>query len=237
MSTSTTPFRAATRPEDLVTLLTPLAWSAAWSGTSDHIGLLANRDLAPIRLQTTWSSAFVTPAVTAAEEVARLRDRIGDAAGLTKQEIARAIGVDRRSLSGFATGEIRPTDARLQALQVLAEAAEWTAARYGARARDVLREDSGHGAPLDLIALGRSRVLHEIDQAADALGLVRRGVVTVRSRRPKKEPLYLKARQTWADRIDRPTPGGRVRDPSVHEQDLSAAPRTPTTNRPRRREI
>lgn len=237
-ATSTSPFRAPAEPGSAVTVLPPLAWSAVWSGTSDHIGLLANCTLAPIDLQTSWSLAFVSPASTAAEEVARLRDRISDSAGLTKQDIARGIGVDRRSLSGFVTGEIRPTDARLRALRVLADAAMWAASRYGVRARDVLREDLGDGAPLDLIAEGRSDVVREMELAAEVLGLVRRGAVSVKSRRTNRDPLYLKAREAWSDRIDSPAPGGRVRDSAIYEQDLSEAPLTPPAPpRPRRRQI
>jgi len=96
----------------------------------------------------------------------------------------------------------------------------------------------GDGAPLDLIAEGRSDVVREMELAAEALGLVRRGAVSVKNRRTSRDPLYLKAREAWSDRIDRPTPGGRVRDSGIYEQDLSEAPRTPPAPpRPRRRQI
>ena len=168
---------------------------------------------------------------------ARLRDRILEAAGLSRQDIARGIGVDRRSLSGFVTGEIRPTEARLRALQVLADSAEWAAARYGARAKDVLRVDTGRGAALDLIAEGHTSVIGEMEEAAVAVGLVRRGSVSVRTRKTNREPLHLKAREAWADRVDRPASGGRVQDPTVYEQDLSMARPAPRATRARRREI
>ena len=104
MTTSTSPFRAPL--EAGVRVLLPLTWSAGWTGTIDHIGLI-QADLMNLDLQTAWTCAFATPAPTAAEEVARLRDAISDAAGLTKQEIARGIGVDRRSHRQQQTPGIR----------------------------------------------------------------------------------------------------------------------------------
>ena len=234
MTTSTSPFRAPL--EAGVRVLLPLTWSAGWTGTIDHIGLI-QADLMNLDLQTAWTCAFATPAPTAAEEVARLRDAISDAAGLTKQEIARGIGVDWRSLSGFVTGEIRPTATRLRALQALADAATWAASRYGARARDVLSHDAGAGSALDMLAGGRTDVFADLEAAAASLGLVRRGEVTTRSRRTGRPPLYLEAREAWADRVDQPAQGGEVRNQSVYEQDLSEALPSPAHQQPRRRQI
>jgi transcriptional regulator with XRE-family HTH domain len=235
--TSTDPLRAAAEPSDVMTVIPPLIWSTAWSGTSDHVGPVLTCVVTSVVPPTSWSLPFESPAPTAAEEVARLRDRILEATGLSRQDIARGIGVDRRSLSGLATGEIRPTEARLRALQVLADAAEWAAARYGARAKDVLRTDAGKGAALDLIAEGHTSVISEMEEAAMGLGLVRRGSVSVRARKTSREPLYLKAREAWADRVDKPAAGGRVQDPAAYEQDLSRAKPAPRSTRPRRRDI
>lgn len=236
-TTPTGPFRAPARDEDVVTLLPPPIWSTAWSGTSDHIGMVEGCVVVVNTMPTSWSVPFVSPVRTAAEEVTHLRDRVIDAAGLTKQDIARGIGVDRRSLSGFVSGEIRPSGLRIRSLQALAESAEWAAARYGVRAKDVLREDSGNGAPLDLIASGRTTVIDAMELAAEALGLVRRGAVSIRRRISSREPLYLKARQTWSNRLDTPTAGGQVRDPAVYEQDLSNAARSQPVARPRRKHL
>lgn len=236
-TTSTDPFRAVLQ-EVGVTLVTPMLWTTAWSGTSDNAGMITDRVVLVNTAPTSWSVAFESSSPTAAEEVARLRDRISEAAGLNKQEIARGIGVDRRSLSGFVAGEIRPTEPRLRALNVLADAAEWAAARFGTRASDVLRQDSGKGSPLDLIASGRTGVMDEIQRAAEALGLMRRGALTIRERIPRREPLYVNARAKWSNRLDKPAAGGRVRDPAVYEQDLSQAPPSqPTSGRPRRKQI
>lgn len=235
--TSTDPFRAVSEPSEVMNVIPPLTWSTAWSGTSDHVGPVITCVVTSVAPPTSWSLPFESPAPTAAEEVARLRDRILEATGLSRQDIASGIGVDRRSLSGFTTGEIRPTEVRLRALQVLADAAEWAAARYGARAKDVLRADTGRGRALDLIAEGQTSVVSEMEEAAMALGLVRRGSVSVRPRKTKREPLYLKAREAWTDRVDKPVAGGRVQDPAVYEQDLSQAKPAPRPTRAGRREI
>jgi transcriptional regulator with XRE-family HTH domain len=237
-TTPTGAFRAPVEAGEVVTLLLPTVWSGAWAGTSDHVGVGAGCVLVVNSMLTSWSRPFETPSSTAAEEVARLRDRVIEAAGLSRQDIARGIGVDRRSLSGFVTGEIRPSELRLRALQVLADSAEWAAARYGVRAKEILREDTAEGAPLDLIASGRMSVIDSMESAAEALGLVRHGAVTVRTRASNRVPLYLKARETWSNRLDKPIAGGEVRDPAVYEQELSNAARSRAGNpRPRRKQI
>jgi hypothetical protein len=72
-----------------------------------------------------------------ADEVRQLRDRICSY-GLTRQDIAHALRVDRRSLSGWVSGEIRPTPERLLTLNVLAELVADVDAERPGRARDVL---------------------------------------------------------------------------------------------------
>lgn len=235
--TSTDPFRAVSEPSDVVTVIPPLTLSTSWSGTSDRVGPVSTCVVTSVAPSTSWSLPFESPAPTAAEEVARLRDQILEATGLSRQDIARGIGVDRRSLSGFVTGEIRPTEARLRALQVLADAAEWAAARYGARAKDVLRANAGQGAALDLVAEGHASVVTKMEEAAMVLGLVRRGSVSVTPRKTNREPLYLEAREAWADHVGKPAAGGRVQDPAAYEQDLSRAKPAPPSTRPRRRDI
>lgn len=235
-TTSTDPFHAPADSREVVRLLPPLIWSSMRSATSDHLGLIKDWVVVLTPAATPWSIPFESQP-TAAEEMAALRNRVIDAAGLSKQDIARAIGVDRRSLSGFVTGEIRPSRLRVRALAVLAESAEWAATRFGVRARDVLREDAGGGSALDLIASGRTNVVNEMERAADALGLVRSGAVSVRRRSATREPLYLKARETWSDRLDTPAAGGQVRSPAAYEQDLSQAAESQPMREPRRKRI
>lgn len=237
VTTTTAPFRAPPDRSEVITLLPAMVLSSAWLGTSDHGGVIVGR-LVTAPDQTTWYVPFASHSATPSEEVTRLRDRISELAGLNKQDIARGMGVDRRSLSGYVAGEIRPTELRLRALRLLAEAAEWANARYGVHARDVLRSDLGEGAVLDLVASGRTLFTDEMERSAAALGLNRRDAVQVRARVPARDPLYLKARATWASRHDTPAIGGRVRDPALYEQDLTNAVRTlPNSGRPRRKQI
>ena len=81
------------------------------------------------------------------------------------------------------------------------------------------------------------RFIADLEAAAASLGLVRRGEVTTRSRRTGRPPLYLEAREAWADRVDQPAQGGEVRNQSVYEQDLSEALPSPAHQQPRRRQI
>lgn len=223
---------------DTITLVSPPFVDPSWRGTSDHVGVVCGVVVKLSRLATSWVVPYDAPAASPAEEVARLRDRAIEAAGVTKQDVARAMGVDRRSLSGFVAGEIRPSAQRLHALQVLAESAEKAAARFGVRAREVLAHEEHGQSVLDLIAAGRVSLTGEIAAAAADLGLVHQGVVAVRRRPAGREPLYLRARELWADRVDKPTAGGTVRDLAMYEQDLSrAAPAPVSSPRPRRKRI
>jgi transcriptional regulator with XRE-family HTH domain len=227
-----TPYEA----DQVVHVLSPL-WSAAWMGTSDHFGVRLGWILRGSTEHTSWAGPFAVRRIRPiANEVLELRDRIIAVSGLTKQDIARALGVDRRSLSGYVTGEIRPTESRVESLRALAELVETLRPRFGDRLRDVLRCDTGHGTPLDLIGSGRLDLTDGIAAAAAIVMPTPR--ITVR-RRQHREPLYLLARERWADRLDLPAAGGVVRNEAVYEQDLSkASPSQPTTGRrPRRKRI
>lgn len=201
----------------------------SWSGTSAHVSVVAvSAWVCETRARllggerTTWPTPFSGPSSSKAEEVERLRDTIAKASGLTRQDIARAIGVDRRSLSGFVSGEIRPTPERLASLRVLAEVAALTGERFGKRAREVLTAEGDRGCPLDLVAAGLTDLRGAIESAAHSAGVVARAPVTIRHRK-HGEPLYLRAREVWSGRADLPTRSGVLRDPEVYEQDLAEA--------------
>lgn len=218
----------ATPPPWIVAPIEPLSWS----GTSAHVSVVAvSACVSEMRARvlgaerTTWPTSFSEPSASRAEEVERLRDTISKACGLTRQDIARAIGVDRRSLSGFVSGEIQPTPERLAALRVLADVAAWTAERFGKRAREVLTAEGDRGCPLDVIAAGLTDLHGAVESAAQTAGVVARAPVTIRHRR-HGEPLYLRAREVWSGRADLPTRSGVLRDPGVYEQDLAEAATT-----------
>lgn len=214
----------------------------SWSGTSAHVSVIAvaawvsetrARVLGADR--TTWPTPFHEPTASKAAEVEQLRDAITKACGLTRQDIARAIGVDRRSLSGFVSGEIQPTSERLALLRSLADIAAWTAERFGKRAREVLTAEGDRGCPLDLVATGLTDLQGAVESAAQAAGVIARAPVTIRHRN-HREPLYLRAREVWSGRADLPTRSGVMRDPEVYEQDLAeAAVTTEASGRNRRR--
>lgn len=227
-----------TAPEwgQVVTLLVPDLGAIGWGGTCSHVGISASTHVEIAPGLTGWPAAFQSVAVPVATEVQRLRDQIIQINRLTKQDIARAIGVDRRSLQGFVTGEIRPTDARLESLRSLARISAEVAARFGERTREVLRADGGEGCPLDLLALGRTDIDGAITAAARAAGVASQTPVSIKTRR-HRAPLYLRAREVWAGRVDIPTPGGTARDLSEYEQDLSKAAPSVRPDRPRRKRI
>jgi len=214
----------------------------SWSGTSAHICAIAVSPwVSETRGQilgadrTSWPATFTEPSVSRSAEVERLRDEISKSCGLSRQDIARAMGVDRRSLSGFVSGEIQPTPERIALLRVLADVATWTAERFGKRAREVLTADGEQGCPLDLVAAGLTDLHSAVESAAHAAGVIARAPVTIRHRK-HGEPLYLRARDVWSGQADLPTRVGVLRDPEVYEQDLAdAAATSDARGRARRR--
>lgn len=205
-------------------------------GTSGHLGFSADWSLVQ-HLSTSWVVGGVPTPRTVAEEVRELRDRIISTTGLSKQEIARAIGVDRRSLSGYVSGEIRPTDDRIRSLRDFAEIAEWSVDRFGEHARELLR---GRSSGRPLLDLFREEGV-DIRRVLEASGHARRGsrASTIRIKdRPTRPSLHIHAQSVWAEESRLPEPGGTPRETATYEQDLGAAPHVPDPQeRPRRRQI
>jgi transcriptional regulator with XRE-family HTH domain len=223
--------------DDEVTLLVPTLSESDAFGTSDHIGFSIRCRIAPDVEKTSWVVTAHVIAQAISSEVERLRDQISSLTGLTRQEIARAIGVDRRSLSGFVTGEIRPTEGRIAALRTLAETVDWSALQFGEHAREVLRGQNPDSSPLNLIAEGRTDIRRELKAAAQQAGLVIATPVSMHQRQTR-EPLYVKALAEWTDKGSLPTRAGVPRDDAEYEQDLSkAATALSPETRPRRRKI
>src|SRR6478735_2354990 len=89
------------------------------------------------------------------EEVERLRDEIARRTRLTRQQIARGVGVDRRSLSAWVKGEATPTIDKLERLQLLAEVVRDIDTTEPARSTEILLSRRGGEDLLDHIAAGR----------------------------------------------------------------------------------
>jgi transcriptional regulator with XRE-family HTH domain len=205
---------AELRQDDVVPFIGPFnGRSATWIGTSDHFGLPASIEVR-FRLNTSWPISTTSPASFLAEEVVRLRDQIIDTSALTRQEIAGAIGVDRRSLSGFANGEIRPTPPRLESLRLLAKVAGYASARWGERARDVLLSPYNGLTALERVAAGDHTVFALLDTAGTAPVPAK-----VERRSTRSAPLYELVRNvsTPPDRV------GTLREENEYSQDLSEA--------------
>jgi transcriptional regulator with XRE-family HTH domain len=202
------------RHDDVMPFIGPFnGRSATWIGTSDHFGVPTWIEVLH-RPTTSWPISTASPASFLAEEVVRLRDQIIDASSLTRQEIASAIGVDRRSLSGFANGEIRPTPPRLESLRLLVKVAAYASARWGERARDVLLSPHDGLTPLERVAAGDQTVFASLETAGTVGPPVK-----VERRLPRTVPLYEMVRT-----VAKPTTRlGTLRDENVYSQDLSEA--------------
>lgn len=204
-------------------------------GTSHRLGVSARYHVMKKAETTSWIITRRVVDRTVSAVVKQLRDRISAQTRLTRQEIARSIGVDRRSLSGFVSGEIRPTPERLEMLQALAATAAWAASEFGEHAREVLRGESPETSPLRLIAEGRTDIRHALHAAAARTGLVETTGLRIRER-GSREPLYRTAAAVWANQQDTPIDRGKARDQAVYEQDLSKVALTNRMpGRPRRR--
>lgn len=90
-------------------------------GTSFHAGTALTRIFSSdsMALTTMVIGEPRTKQNSSAEEARTLRVAIEHRSGLTRQEIASLLGVDRRSLSAWCSGETTPTDGNLQRLRRL----------------------------------------------------------------------------------------------------------------------
>ena len=200
--------------DDVVPFLGPFnGRSATWVGTTDHFGIPQAVDVL-FSSATAWPISTESPASFLAEEVVRLRDQIVEASGLTRQEIAAAIGVDRRSLSGFATGQIRPTPSRLESLRLLARVAVYASARWGERARDVLVTSHEGLTPLERVAAGDRAVFVALESLGKA-----GSPATIERRSPRSQPLYQLVRAMSTQ----PARARTLRDDHEYSQDLAEA--------------
>jgi transcriptional regulator with XRE-family HTH domain len=187
-----------------------------------NAGIPTDRHLRPVGLAITGVPRPIIaglPGDDPAAEVRILRDRI-IAYGLSKQEIARAVGVDRRSLSGYASGEIRPSRERLELLRTLADLADAIAVERPGRVRDVLLSRRGRVTLVDQLAtMGRSILATWRAWMARS-----EAIVSVTPRVAKAEPLWAAAARALAEgRLSVPPRGQTVRPESTYEMDLDEA--------------
>ncbi|WP_298212351.1 helix-turn-helix transcriptional regulator [Ferrimicrobium sp.] len=153
------------------------------------------------------------------EEVRKLRDEIARRSRLTREQIARAVGVDRRSLSAWVKGESTPSTDKLKRLQLLADVARDIDLSKPETVTEILLSRSEGRDLLDHISGGR------LTHARNWPTLV--GVtpsVKVVHRRTAKRPLHQNALDAYLRGELRPL--GRaatIRPESDYEQDLDRA--------------
>ena len=155
------------------------------------------------------------------EEVQKLRDEIVRRTRLTRKQIARALGVDRRSLSAWVKGESTPGADKLERLQLLADVVRDIDATEPGTATEVLLSRTEGQDLLDHIASGR--FAHARDWQ-----FLRGSSPSVRTvhRRSAKRPLHQNALDAYLRGELRPL--GRattIRPESDYEQDLARAER------------
>lgn len=155
------------------------------------------------------------------EDVQKLRDEIARRTRLTREQIARAIGVDRRSLSAWVKGGATPGADKLERLQLLADVVRDIDASEAGRATEVLLRRSDGQDLLDAIAAGR------FSRAQDWKLLQGTAPsVTIEHHPPRKPPLHQRALEAYLRGELHPI--GRaatLRPESDYEQDLAKAER------------
>ncbi len=155
------------------------------------------------------------------EEVQKLRDEIARRTRLTREQIGRALGVDRRSLSAWVKGESAPGADKLERLQLLADVVRDIDASEPGSATEVLLSRAEGQDLLDHIASGR--FAHARDWQ-----LLRGSSPSVRivHRRSAKRPLHQNALDAYLRGELRPLGGSAtIRPESDYEQDLARAER------------
>lgn len=195
-----------------------------FGGAEPMTGTVTNRARQFWQTYVSSTESGITYASTprpAREEVQRLRDEIARRTRLTRQQIARAAGVDRRSMSAWVKGDATPSAEKLERLQILADVVRDIDASEPGRSTEVLLSRSGGRDLLDHIAAGRithARAWLALQGAAPS--------VTVVHRRSTKRPLHQNALDAYLRGALQPL--GRattIRPESDYEQDLSQAER------------
>lgn len=153
-------------------------------------------------------------------EVRALQSEVSKRARLTRQRIAAALGVDRRSLSAWASGETVPPAQRLEALRAFAAIVRDIDTRFPGRAGEFLTAHRADGSTvLGLFSAGR----HE-DARRHAQDAPSRPAINVMSRRESRPPLWSAAAAALrAGQLSAPSASRVIRSAEIYEMDLTEA--------------
>ena len=195
------------------TLLAPL------TGTASSTGPTPDSCYDGLRTTQAGYSTIRLAVGSVTQEIRSLQDEIRARSGLTRQQIARALDMDRRSLSAWASGETRPSPRRLDALRFLGVLVRDLDTRHPGRAQELLLAKHGDQDALSAIRIGRLDLAERLATSADG-----RPSVSITRTTRERTPLYSAAAQALTEgRLARPEPNRTVRDDSVYEMDLSEA--------------
>lgn len=151
---------------------------------------------------------------TVAEEVRHHRDSIA-AAGVTRQQLAQLLGVDRRSVSGWVSGDARPGPERLAALRAVAAVICRIHVEMPGRVPEVLALRRGASTLLDATTAG----LAKLESWRSWLGRAET-TPSVAPRPGAGEPLWAAAARALGEgRLATPPRRPVIRKPDVYETD------------------
>lgn len=184
-----------------------------------HAGLIVTgmrRWFAPF--PTTSVVQRVTRLLGIDRQMTVLRDHVA-AKGLGRSDIASALGVDRRTLSGYCTGEYRPSADRIERMRILAELVDAIDAAAPGRAREILRARRGGLSLLDRLRLERTSLFWTWHRYAEP-----EAEVGLEVSRQVEEPLWAAAARAFMEgRLAPPPRHPSVRPPAAFEMDLGEA--------------
>jgi transcriptional regulator with XRE-family HTH domain len=165
--------------------------------------------------------SYTTTIRPAHEEVQRLRDDIARRTRLTREQIARALGVDRRSLSAWVKGDATPSNDKLERLRLLADVVRDIEAAERGGATEVLLSQTEGRDLLDHIAAGRVVRARDWRQFRGASPSV-----TITTRRQAKRPLHQNALDAYLrGELRSFGRAATIRPESDYEVDLNEADR------------
>ncbi len=195
------------------TLLAPL------TGTAPSTGPVTNSVYQGLRTTQAGYSTSRPSVGSVTKEVRSLQDEIRARSGLTRQQIARALDVDRRSLSAWASGATRPSPQRLEGLRFLGALVRELDIRHPGRAQELLLAKHGNNDVLSTMRSGRLDLARRFAMTAEG-----RPSVSIERVARKRTPLYAAAENALMEgRLTKPERNRTVRDEALYEMDLSEA--------------